>query len=476
MALLLDSSVSFLRNVLLALQRFKSSEDNILGTVVSLSVPFAGPAQGKVEVSLFDALTVLVLMLSSLLFIRSGFTYVFDSVGCLRELHKWKRWGKKGQSSWTRSEPAQIMLYFTVNAAMKTKRQLIFIGLAHLLFGHLFLVFAVNIADPSLLESTHRNTELTLLFLYCLALTMGLKITWDLIVKELNLILDMRVAWAWATSKLNEKAYRDKRRIKLNDVERKSPSLVYDLFSDTLDGDDNLNTGIFQSTAAAGSSGYSSGGYSSGEETRRRRVSRTSAGVYRVKMDALQRKSSACAALLNLFSLRAAAEPCGPFGPFSVQATEDTLASISLDLASLEVNLIESAQKQVVSERRGTAAGRADDDGDAVVDVAGVAIMAKRYIRQKNRIATFYLCLWILNAVAIIGLAFAIMTFFEPITVLRHLLGPSVFKTQGREDGHGHGQDGDSLIPENWPLVSNGLLVADIALAFEALAILSRQM
>ena len=314
--------MSFLRNVLLALQRFKSSEENnILGTVVSLSVPFAGPAQGKVEVSLFDALTILVLMLSSLLFIRSGFIYVFDSVGCLRELHKWKRWGKKGQSSWTRSEPAKIMLYFTVNAAMKTKRQLIFIGLAHLLFGHLFLVFAVNIADPSLLESTHRNTELTLLFLYCLALTMGLKITWDLIVKELNLILDMRVAWAWATSKLNEKAYREKRRIKLNDVERKSPSLVYDLFSDTLDGDDNLNTGIFQSTAAAGSSGYSSGGYSSGEESRRRRVSRTSAGVYRLKMDAMQRKSSACAALLNLFSLRAAAEPCGSLGePYGIPA------------------------------------------------------------------------------------------------------------------------------------------------------------
>lgn len=468
MFLLLDSSISFLRNVLLALQRFKSAEqDSVLWRVIDVQVPFAGPSQGKIEVSLFDAMTILVLLTSSLLFIRSGFIYVFDSIGCLRELHKWKRWGKKGQSSWTRSEPAQILLYFTVNSAITTKRQLMFIGLAHLLFGHLFVVFAVNVADKNLLESMHHNYELTTLFLYCLALTMGLKITWDLILRELNLILDMRVAWAWAVSKVNEKAFRENRRIILNDGNRKSPSLIYDLFDHTLDGDVLHPIDTTSGTAPAGSGYVSSGGYSSGEEGRRRRISRTSAGFYRMKMDALLRKSNACAALLNLFSLRPAAEPCGAFGPFSVQAVEETLESIALDLATLEVSLLDSAQRQVLTEKRGDTSPRNTDDSGAIVDATGVATLAKRYIRQKNRTATFYLCLWILNAIAVIGIAFAIVTFFDPHTLLQHVVGPSLFGTR-----QGNTKEG-GFVPHS---ASNGLLVADIALACEALAILSRKM
>ena len=93
-------------------------------------------------------------------------------------------------------------------------------------------------------------------------------------------------------------------------------------------------------------SGYLSGGYSSGEERRKRRISIATGGLYRAKMEALQQKSSSCAALLNLFDLKPCSMPCGVFPPFSIEAAEEKLASISLDLATLEVGIIEGAQKE----------------------------------------------------------------------------------------------------------------------------------
>jgi hypothetical protein len=68
------------------------------------------------------------------------------------------------------------------------------------------------------------------------------------------------------------------------------------------------------------------------------------------------------------------------------------------------------------------------------------------------------------------------MTFFDPLTVLQHLFGPSVFKGQGQGEAQGRNCDSTGAMHGNFPpLASSGLLVADIALAFEALAILSRQ-
>jgi hypothetical protein len=432
MTILVDCLVGFARNLLLALQRFKR-EDDILSSVVEVYIPLVN-SQGQVaiETTVVDAGTVLVLSLSSLLFIRSGFIFICDSAGCLRELHKWKRWGKQWQSTWSHSEPAHMLLYFTVIAAMKSKRQLIFIGASHLILGHLFLVFSLSAADSRIFASESINYDLVFQFLYCIALAMGLKVTWEIIRAELSLILDMRVGWSWASSKLTDKSLRGSNRIKLcSEKEEESSRLLHHLFSHKMR--DQSNPPKIRSTAGGGA-------------------------MYQIKMEELQTKCGACMLLLNLFSIRPVGEPCGPLGTFSVQSAEDKLAAVSVDLKTLEVTLVEAAQ------RDSSVASAASCDSE--IDVATMGTLAKRYIRSKHRTATFYLCLWGLNAIAIGGLAFATLAYFDSVYLLGYLIGVSKLD-QGVQS------------PEHLSMMtyaaSGGKLAADLALAFEAVAILSRQ-
>ncbi len=462
MALIIVSVVAFVRSSLLAFRRFRV-HDGFLEMPLRLPYPLGPPEVTALETTLLDVCTITALLASSALFLRMGFHNIFDSIGCQRELHKWKRWGKGGQSKWSRSDPAQILLYFTVNAAMKTKRQLIFLGLAEILMAHVYLVMTYAISDPKFLDEEPHS--LLFLFIYTLALTMGLKITWDLVLRELSLILDMRVAWAWAASKLKDKTFYSKK-VKSNDGSQQS--LMYSLFDYDLDADMNTQ-GLEGVQVGVESIGYTSGGYSSGEEKRKRRISRAAGGLFRARMEALQRKSAACAALLNLFNLKPCSMPCGVFPPFSVETAEEMLAAISLDLATLEVSIIEGAQKEKMShngKRQGAAAASEMD----AMDVAGIGLLSSRYIRQKNRSATFHLLLWVLNAVAVVGLTFAITSFFEP-SVLWSSLGFSSGLADSLSSLSSQSTGQHSL---SHPSVKTGMMVADMALALEALAIFSK--
>ena len=113
-------------------------------------------------------------------------------------------------------------------------------------------------------------------------------------LRELNLILDTRAAWAWVADKLKDKAFHSKR-VKLNDGSQEG--LMYSLFDHGV----AVHNGKYDTQGVQeDNSGYLSGGYSSGEERRKRRISIATGGLYRAKMEALQQKSSSCAALLNL--------------------------------------------------------------------------------------------------------------------------------------------------------------------------------
>ncbi len=449
-----DCTVAFVRSSLLVIRRL--NDGNILDMSVSLPFPIGPPGVVSIETTLLDVCTIITLLASSALFLRMGFKNIFDSIGSQRELHKWKRWGKSGQSKWSRADPAQILLYFTVNAAMKTKRQLIFLGLGQVLIAHVYLVMMFTISDPTFADK--EPYSLLFLFVYTLALTMGLKVTWDLVLRELGLILDMRLAWAWVVSKLKDKTFHSKK-VKLNDGSQES--LVFSLFDHDLGGHKSKQG----SEEVNESSGYVSGGYSSGEEGRNRRKSIATGGLYRAKMEALQRKSAACAALFNLFNLKPCSMPCGVFPPFSVEIAEEKLAAISLDLATLEVSIIEGAQKEKLSHKAQREGAAAASDMDAM-DVAAIGLLSTRYIRQKNRSAFFHLVLWMLNAVAVLGLTYAITSFFDPsvawlsITTTSTSGDPIVESTANHSLSH--------------PIVRSGLLVADVALALEALAIFSK--
>lgn len=452
----LDCTVAFVRSSLLAIRRFDQDDYMYLKAPLNIPYPIGPPGVTSIETSILDLCTIVTLLASSCLFIRTGFQNFFDSVGCQRELHKWKRWGKSGQSKWSRSDPAQILLYFTVNAAMKTKRQLILLGIAQIIMAHIYLMMVYMIADPNFLQKEHE--ELLFLFAYTVSLAMGLKITWDLALRELKLILDMRVAWGWAASKLKDKSFYSKK-VKLNSGSHEN-SLMFSLFDYDMDP---KKLGL-ESTES--SQGDVSGGYSSGEEKRKRLISRAAGGLYRAKMETLQRKSAACAALLNLFNIRPCSMPCGTFYPFSINAAEEKLSQISLDLATLEVSIIEGAQKQTLSQKGARAGASAANDMDAM-DVASLGVLASRYIRQKNRGATFHMLVWVLNAVAVVGLSFAITSFFDP-WILWHSL------TGGREDI----DKGIVTLVEthslSQPLTASGMLIADVSLAIEALVIFSR--
>ena len=115
--------------------------------------------------------------------LRMGFLNIFDGIGCLRELHKWKRWGKSWQSKWSRSKPAQILLYFTVNVTMKTKRHLVLLGLGQIMIAHVYLVMMYNVSDPTFADEEPYN--LLFLLMYTLSLSIGLKVTWDLVLRSL---------------------------------------------------------------------------------------------------------------------------------------------------------------------------------------------------------------------------------------------------------------------------------------------------
>ena len=254
-----DCTVAFVRSSLLVIRRL--NDGNILDMSVSLPFPIGPPGVVSIETTLLDVCTIITLLASSALFLRMGFKNIFDSIGSQRELHKWKRWGKSGQSKWSRADPAQILLYFTVNAAMKTKRQLIFLGLGQVLIAHVYLVMMFTISDPTFADK--EPYSLLFLFVYTLALTMGLKVTWDLVLRELGLILDMRLAWAWVVSKLKDKTFHSKK-VKLNDGSQES--LVFSLFDHDLGGHKSKQG----SEEVNESSGYVSGGYSSGEGVIRR--------------------------------------------------------------------------------------------------------------------------------------------------------------------------------------------------------------
>ena len=160
--------------------------------------------------------------------------------------------------------------------------------------------------------------------------------------------------------------------------------------------------------------------------------------------------------------------PCGVFPPFSIEAAEEKLASISLDLATLEVGIIEGAQKEKLnhrSQQQGAKLARNIDAMDAI-DVAGISLLSTRYIRQKNRSAIFHLLLWLLNAVAVIGLTYALVSFFEPSMVWQTISTTLLSQDSGVQSIEGH-----SL---SQPMVKSGLFVADVALALEALAIFSK--
>ena len=169
------------------------------------------------------------------------------------------------------------------------------------------------------------------------------------------------------------------------------------------------------------------------------------------KMEVLH-KSSSWRRLAESFDLK----PCSMPGPtLQYWGFEEKLASISLDLATLE-GYYRGAQGKL-----NTAAYVAGD----VMDnrCCGISLLSTCYSPE---IAAPFFIFFAVAEWYVIGLTYALVSFFEP-SMVWHTISTTLLS----QDSDVQSIEGHSL---SQPMVKSGLFVADVALALEALAIFSK--